>query len=256
MMADAQNDMSCTGPVLVVGGTRGIGRAVVERLARSGTRVGFTGRTQGSVDRAAEQLAAGGLPSPGFVTDLAASGGERDLVGAVSERLGDIAALVLCAGANPYFKPASRLSVAEWDEMMAVNLRGPFFLAQAFGDQMLAAGRGSVVFLSSVTASRGTLRGLPYVAAKGGLESTARTLAYEWAPTVRVNTVAPGYITTDLTRGLVDSPALSEMVLERTALRRFGNPEEVASIIVFLCSELSSYITGEVIAVDGGYTLK
>jgi 3-oxoacyl-[acyl-carrier protein] reductase len=137
---------------------------------------------------------------------------------------------------------------------MSVNLRGLFFAVQAAGRRMLEQGLGSIVAVSSVTAQVGILRGLPYVASKGGIDSMTRTLAVEWADQgVRVNGVAPGYVETDITEGMRKNQSLSRMVTDNTPLGRFAKPEEIAGMIVYLVSDESSYVTGQTFVVDGGY---
>jgi NAD(P)-dependent dehydrogenase (short-subunit alcohol dehydrogenase family) len=121
---------------------------------------------------------------------------------------------------------------------------------------MLAAGGGSVVTMSSVTAQRGTLRGLPYVAAKGGVDAMTRTLAVEWADRgMRVNAVAPGYVETDMTEGLRHHESLREMVLRKVPAGRFGTAEEIAALVTFLVSDVSAYITGQILTADGGFAV-
>ncbi len=237
--------------VVVTGGGRGLGRAIAEGFARAGAKVAIAGRGAGIEQAAAEM----GPAVRGYVCDVANEEAYTEFARKVADELGPADVLVNNAGVNPWYKRPENTPLAQWQEIIGVNLTGVFLGCKLFGTQMLARGSGSIINISSVAARSGLPRTAAYCAAKGGLEALTRSLAVDWAEKgVRVNSVGPGYFETDLTSGLRGNDNLSSMVLAHTPMRRFGRPEELVGICLYLASSAASYVTGQSMMVDGGWT--
>ncbi len=245
----------CAGKVaLVVGGTRGIGRASALALASAGATVIVAGRSLETANEVANAAVALGARAEAMALDIADPAQSKVAIDEVANRHGALDILIANAGISPYWTRAENVTPEMWDTLMNVNLRGAFFAVQAGSMHMLKNGGGSIVSVSSVTAVVGVTRGLPYVASKGGMDAMTRSLAIEWADRqVRVNGVAPGYIATDMTHGMRGNDTLKQSLLDTVPMARFADPEEVASVIAFLASDAASYITGQTIVVDGGF---
>lgn len=246
--------MDCTGKtVLVAGGTRGLGKSVVLGLAKAGANVIPAGRFLENAEAVAREAAALGANALPVRLDVAEPESSQEAVDHALRQFGRLDGYVANAGINPYWTKAEKITPEMWDEVNRVNLRGLFFGMQAASVPMVRQGSGSIVSVSSVTAQMGVMRGLPYVATKGGLDAMTRNLAIEWASHgVRVNGVAPGFVSTDMTKGLRDNAALSESLTSNIPLGRLAEPQEVATAIIYLISDASSYITGQTLVVDGG----
>jgi 3-oxoacyl-[acyl-carrier protein] reductase len=232
--------------VLVTGGSRGIGAATCRELARAGARVAVNYR---SGHEAANEVAAeiGGVA---VQADVADSGEAQTLVERVEEELGDVDALVNNAGVTRDTLIA-RMSDEDWDVVIDTNLRGAFNTSRAVARKMLRRRAGAIVNLSSVVGLHGNPGQANYAASKAGIIGLTKALARELGSRgVRVNAVAPGYIDTELTQVLPE-PARNA-ILANTPLARLGAPEDVAVAVRFLCSDEASFVTGEVLLVDGG----
>lgn len=240
---------------LVTGAGRGIGRAIALALAEAGADLVLTSRTSAQLEAVAGEVAARERRAEVVPADVADEASVEAVVARALERFGRLDVLVNNAGVSPVYKRAEHTTSAEWDQVMAVNLRGVFLCSLAAGRAMIQARGGSIVNLVSVGARVALPRLVAYCSAKGGVDEMTRVLAVEWAPhNVRVNAVAPAYVETDMTRGLQENPRLYGMLVGNTPLGRLARPEEVAGAVVFLASDAASYVTGQTLFVDGGWT--
>ena len=237
---------------VVTGGGRGLGRAIAEGLARYGAKLVLCGRTQTTLDDAAHAI--GGDPLT-VVADVSREADVLAVRDAALQRFGGVHVLVNNAGVNPIYAGIERTSLEDWQQIIDVNLTGTFLCCKHIGGVMAAAGRGSVITISSVAGHVGLRRSVPYCATKGGVELLTRALALDWAQKgVRVNCIAPGYFETDLTAGMRDNEAMSTRLLGMTPLGRFGRDPDIVGAAVYLASDASAYVTGQSLVVDGGYT--
>lgn len=244
-------DFDLTGKVCIVtGGGRGIGRGMAEGLYRHGATVVLTGRTLSVLEEAA---AAMGERAYGIACDVSNEADVVALRDAVVARSGKIDVLVNNAGVNPIFKTIERTSLEEWRTIIDVNLTGVFLCCKYLGG---AIGEGgSVINVSSVAGHAGLPRSVPYCGSKGGVEMMTKALALDWAKKgVRVNTLAPGWVDTDLTHGLLEHDVHGKRLLDRTPLGRFATPNDMAGGVVFLASDASAFMTGQSLVIDGGWT--
>ncbi|MDX1746217.1 MAG: glucose 1-dehydrogenase [Halobacteriales archaeon] len=242
---------------VITGGTRGIGRAIALGLAEAGADVVPTSRTATDVDAAVTAVRDRGADSLTHPTDVSDDAAVEALLEHTVDELGGVDIVVNNAGINPGGALGRPEDVDRdaFDEVIAVNLRAAFTCARTAADHLASAG-GCVINVASVGGVVGLPRQHPYVASKHGLVGLTKSMALDWAPDVRVNAIAPGYVSTELTAALEADERLRQSILDRTPLERFGDPEEVAGPAVFLASEAASYVTGSVLACDGGWTAR
>ena len=236
---------------LVTGGSRGIGLAIGGALAAAGARVALVARNG---ERAAE--AAASLPGTGhagFSCDVSDGESVQATVQAVESQLGDVAILVNNAGITRDGLLV-RMKDEDWDEVIDINLKGAFLLTRAVAKGMMRRRDGVILNITSVVGLMGNAGQANYSASKAGLLGLTMSVARELAPRgVRVNAIAPGYITTDMTSGMTD--AQKEALQGQIPLGRLGSPEDIAHAVRFLAGPGATYITGQVLTVDGGMVM-
>ena len=239
---------------VVTGGGTGLGEAIARALAEAGASIVLCGRRQELLEKVASGIqSAGGraLPVKADVTN-------KDEVAALAEKalkeFSRVDILVNNAGIN-IVKPFLELAEEDWDAVLDTNLKGCFYCCQAFGGGMVEQGSGSIINVVSVFGLTGFMNLAPYIASKGAIVQLTRALAVEWARhNVRVNAIAPSYIETGMAKRDIEADErILKFNLSKIPMRRGGKPEEVAGVAVFLASDASSFVTGETIAVDGGW---
>jgi len=247
---------SLTGKVSVVtGANRGIGRALVTALAEAGSDVVLLVRDPLRAEPVVAELKQLGVRAVAVGADVTSPDQVQEAVFEIVGQLGSVDVLVNNAGACIH-RPALEVTAEEWRQVMDVNVNGVWNCAQAFGRQMVAQGSGVIVNVGSMSAN---IVNRPqwqpaYNASKAAVHHLTRSLAAEWAPLgVRVNALAPGYIKTEMTPA--EDPAFHRYWIEDAPMQRIGTPQELGPSVVFLASAASAFMTGEVLVIDGGYSL-
>ncbi|CAI0411217.1 unnamed protein product [Linum tenue] len=241
---------------LVTGGTRGIGSATVEELAGLGAKVHTCSRNEPELNECLQQWKAKGFSVSGSVCDVSSASEREKLVHEVASLYnGALNILVNNVGTNVR-KPTTEYSTEEYLRLMSVNLESSYHLCQLAHPLLKQSGAGSVVFVSSVGGVLHIGSGSIYGLSKGAINQLTKNLACEWAKdNIRTNCVAPWYTRTSLVEHLLEKKDFLQQIVARTPLQRIGEPNEVSSLVGFLCMPAASYITGQVISVDGGMTV-
>jgi NAD(P)-dependent dehydrogenase (short-subunit alcohol dehydrogenase family) len=238
---------------VVIGGTSGIGRAIAAGLAGQGADVIPTGRRANHIEEVCAQVESLGRKTIRQVTDVRDRQSIEALRNSVIEEFGRVDILVNAAGFT-FKQPAIKICEEQWSSIMDTNLTGALRTCQLFYDALKASGRGRIINIASLSSFVAFHEVAAYCATKTALLSLTRSLAVEWAQDgISVNAIAPGIFPTEMTNGIVLGTARGQELLTRTPMRRFGNPEELVGSAVLLASDAASFITGQCIAVDGGF---
>jgi len=252
-----QNPFDLRGQVAVItGSSKGIGRAAAEIMAGLGAKVVISSRKA----ELCEEVAAGIRQAGGEAIVIPCNISRREemarLVKGAMEKWGKIDTLVCNAAVNPYFGPLAGISDDAFDKIMSANIKSNLWLCNLALPHMVEQGGGSVVIVSSIGGLRGSAQLGAYGISKAADMQLTRSLAVEWSPKgVRINCVAPGLVKTDFARALWEDPERLKRTVSTAPLRRIGEPNEIGSVIAFLASKASSFMTGTVVIADGGVTI-
>lgn len=242
---------------IITGSSRGIGRAIAHSMARAGARVVVSSRKLAACEKVVEEIRAAGGEARAVACNVSDKAQLQSLVDTALGAWGRLNIVVCNAAANPYFGPMAGMSDEAYDKIMNSNVRSNFWLCNMAGPHMVRSGGGCFILISSIGGNQGSATLGVYGMSKAADYALTRNLAIEWGPQgLRANCIAPGLIKTDFSRALWENPTLLAAVEQGTPVRRIGQPEDMGGVAVFLASRAAAYITGQVLVVDGGITVK
>lgn len=238
--------------ILVTGSSQGLGYTLARGLAQAGATVILNGRSPARLDEAVAGLREAGLDARGYAFDVTDGSAVASAIARIEREVGPIDVLVNNAGIQRR-APLEQFDTAVWREVLDTNLTAPFLVGQQVARGMIARGAGKIINICSLMSEVGRPTIAPYATAKGGLKMLTRAMATEWAQhNIQVNGIGPGYFKTEMNRALFEDEQFDAWITARTPARRWGEPEELIGPAVFLASEASSFVNGQIIYVDGG----
>ena len=237
---------------LVTGSSRGLGRAIAEGLAQAGARLVINGTQAERTHQAQKELQAKGYAVEALVFDVSDEQAVMSAFNTLDERKIAVDILVNNAGIQ-YRKPMVELATADWNRIIETNLTSCFVIGREAAKRMITRGHGKIINIASLTSELARVTVAPYTVSKGGVKMLTKAMAAEWAVHgLQANAIGPGYMITDMNQALIDNPDFDAWVKARTPAKRWGKPEELVGAAIFLASDASNYVNGQVIYVDGG----
>ena len=240
--------------ILVTGSSSGLGFTMAKGLAQEGALVILNGRDEAKLKATVQSLINENLKVDGFAFDVSNSSEVKQNVALITEKYGNIDILVNNAGIQ-IRGPLEDFEEADWERILKINLSSAFYVSKEIVKGMIQQKSGKIINICSIQSDLARPTIAPYTASKGGLKMLTRAMATEWAKhNIQVNAIGPGYFKTHMTRALYENKEFDSWLCSRTPANRWGNPEELLGTLIFLASEASSYINGQIIYVDGGMT--
>ena len=239
---------------VVTGGSRGFGKAIALGLADAGADVVVASRTQADLDIVAEEIRSRGRKALAVACDMLDRASIEKLAETTVDTFGKIDILVNNAGQG-FTVPFLKLAEDQWDQIININLKGYFLCTQILGQYMFKAKSGRVINISSAMGNYPLAYMAPYAASKGGINAMTKSLAQEWATRgITVNAIAPSYFATDINKSAMEDEATTRLIMSKTPVNRWGQAEELVGLVIYLASDASSYMTGAVVPLDGGWS--
>ncbi|MCF8361691.1 MAG: SDR family oxidoreductase [Prolixibacteraceae bacterium] len=237
---------------LITGSTSGLGLTFAQGLAENGATVVLNGRNKKKLDETVQQMRTKDYSVHGFAFDVRDTESINDAIGSIVKQLGRIDILVNNAGIN-LRAPLHEFNDDDWDKVIGINLTGTYKVSKAVAPFMIKQKSGKIINIGSMQSELGRATIAPYAASKGGVKMLTKGMAVDWAKfNIQVNGIGPGYFKTEMTKPLYENPEFDSWLCSRTPSNRWGETRELIGALLFLCSEASDYVNGQMVYVDGG----